>query len=157
MEILNNALGGTLKEKFKEKFFSPEASVKGFSDIIQPVVEIDQPIINVVKYGTASATIYTTPTDEDFYLIGYQIISMSVAQNAAGTDYINVVMPTGETQRIACNVLYTSATSEATQVNTMCFPAPILLRKGSNIASVKASSFATFMIYGYTKPSIKRG
>lgn len=50
---------------------------------VQPVVEIDKPILNVSRSNstaaTTSATIYTTPTDRDFYLTN---VSLSYIKNA---------------------------------------------------------------------------
>lgn len=150
-------------EKAVERFVKDSGSqiVEGVSQAIkgdvQPVLLCNPfPVCNIVRSQTATggnATIYTTPTDEDFYLT-----SCSVAIDAsAGTGSSVLIRATigGAVQ----NIIYAASdfgaglneVSPATGSNNMTFPFPIKIDRNTAIEIVEASGdvgFAT--IAGYT-------
>jgi hypothetical protein len=68
MKNFSSAIGEALKQIFNLK--GGEAGNSQVADVIQPVVQIEKTInIGIEGHGTnANYNIYTTPTDEDFYL-----------------------------------------------------------------------------------------
>jgi len=115
---------------------------------VQPTIKIE-PYINILKTDTAAtATIYTTPTDKDFYLTN-AAISCNVGGGAAGTATLTFVLRSGETQTI--NAVVTSDIGDSTAVTLpIQFPLRgLLLAKGSTIVSTSNTDVQSFTIAGY--------
>lgn len=127
-------------------------------DTIQPVI-IANPkrTINILKKGgsstTGDTTIYTTPTDREFYLTFAQL------RNTANATADNVaismkITPKGEAEVILLEILKQTATAGSDHVTAVLNP-PILLEKGTNIlisdgftvgASTRSGSIAGYTV-----------
>lgn len=63
---------------------------------IQPTVEVDKPFSNILRrascINTTTATIYTTPTDKDFYLTGANISLTKDVSATSTSSAINVTI-----------------------------------------------------------------
>lgn len=120
---------------------------------VVPVMETNPQLlrtINVIKNQNGAGTIYTTPTDKDFYLTS---ASLSVTGTGAvsGTGTITA-FPKGQASTIMCACLVESVAGAAdSNSNTITFPFPILLERGSVIAATSSSlNIKSFVITGYT-------
>jgi hypothetical protein len=134
------------------------------ADKVVPVMEVNPKIlrrINIIKAYTSAATgestVYTTPTDKDFYLVGYSLNSVKNAACDGTNVYMEGVLSTGEAITID---YWLSLTLTADKYNnSMSFSQPILLKRGSVIKV--ATNFGvgaqtkTALIYGYTVDNIK--
>jgi hypothetical protein len=126
------------------------------SDVIQPVINInpkDYRRINIVKSRTNAGTVYTTPTDKDFYLAAIFIGGSSITAGANAATISAIIEGDTSSTALASLKLSNTVVIDATSGNIpMTFPLPIKLAKGSAISSATGGTFAavTFSIYGYT-------
>lgn len=126
---------------------------------VVPVMEVNPKLlrrINVCKNATAnnatSATIYTTPTDKDFFItcvilsVSKDVTSTSLASAVAGTLF------TGETISFA-GITTETLKSEAHQ-EVISYPIPIQLKRGTTITVTNTTNVANILtrglIFGYT-------
>jgi len=77
---------GETKSRIAEAFFSQEQEIQGYAPFVQPVFEVGNKVAHIAKEIVAtnatSATIYTTPADQDFYLTN---CTLSVTKDATAT------------------------------------------------------------------------
>jgi len=146
MKQFNVSLGKEQKEIFGLKTGDmPSSEV---SPIIQPVKEV-QPYLNIVRIRTTTGTIYTTPSDSDFYLTNVFFDELGI-----DTDTIAVVLADGTTQ-----TFYNACTPFAVGLNgvnqiSINFPMRgILLAKNSAITCVMDNAGMTG-ISGYTQETL---
>lgn len=104
---------------------------------------------NIIRNKTTSGTIYTTPTDRDFYLTDCFITNMDNAGNFI--DDITVVID-GATQ-VICSCCGTAGIANSTTLN---FTVPVKIDRGTNITSVKNTILSSFGIAGYTVNTSRR-
>jgi len=129
------------------------------SDIIVPVVNVS-PVINNIKNAGAtnatSATVYTTPTDKDFYLTNATIsVIKDVTSTSAGSTvrvFVNGV------QSIILDLAGITLTPQ-TLSQTMSFVPPIKLDRGSVVVVTNGTNVANIKtdcsILGYTVETTK--
>ena len=126
------------------------------NDSVQPVINInpkDYRRINILKTAATETTIYTTPTDKDFYLHGTYI---SAASGAAGNNAARIsVIIDGDTAATIINVVnmrLTAAIDGQNGVSNQDFVKPIKLARNSAITSSKSGTLtaAQYTIIGYT-------
>ena len=103
------------------------------------------------RISTGSNTILTTPTDRDFFLVGTYIDS-AMSATADSTEMIIVAEPeTGGS--VTINSLNKITLTAFTGNNTIMYPIPIKLRRGSTIVLTHTftvgSGFTTGIIYAY--------
>jgi len=116
------------------------------------------PTVNIVRHNSSSSSgnisLYTTPTDKDFYLTGIllSIVKDATCDVATGTININTVI-NGATRRVAdIAVLTTTAQSQSVVVS---FPFP--LKVDRNVAFTISGTFTvgnmsrTGVLQGYTE------
>lgn len=125
---------------------------------IQPTFELKRRYANIVKTGTrtssGSATVYTTPSDKDFYLTGVQMSWSKDVTNDGTTASLQVTIDGDST---ASNILrlYGQSVTANQIAETMSFLYPIKLARNSTITinqtyTAGASSLAS-TITGYTE------
>lgn len=123
-------------------------------NIIQPVIDINPKHarrINIVRRGTSAATIYTTPANKDFFLVGW---SLNCISTAAGSNGITLTAtPKGEAAVIIDDIyLLNTVNIDAANGKTSNFPAiPILLERNTAIvlAVIGTTTSRTAIIFGY--------
>lgn len=105
---------------------------------VVPVMEVNPKLlreINLNKYGTASnstsAILYTTPTDKDFYITSAQISLIKDATSTSTETYISCEMENGSLG-ILIDISTFTLTAQTAQ-NSISFPFPIKIKRGTNI------------------------
>jgi len=127
-------------------------STSEINDIIMPIIPIE-PVINIVKVGTADATIYTTPTDKDFYLCAAYITNQG-GVGAAGTEGYITAYIDGVNVRIA-SIQHPTTTASA-ENEFFAYPRDIKIDRGTAIAITGGVGLSVKgIIYGYTVETIK--
>lgn len=132
-------------------------------DTIIPVMEVNPKLLRVVDItkqnqaiNATSATIYTTPTDSDFYLTGASLTVSKDANATSVASYIQCILAdNGDTVQI-CYVACTTTQAQNGGVSHD-FTFPIKVKRGTaisvynttNVASIRASA----VIYGYLVPN----
>lgn len=123
-------------------------------NLIVPVVPITR-FSNILKTATATnntaATIYTTPSDKDFYLTGVQIaVSKDATATSLGTD-VTVFYNSVNTRIIKISTNQLQVQNEAV---SQVFNPPLLIDKGTAIVLNNSTNVANIVssacIYGYT-------
>jgi len=129
------------------------------ADFIQPTLEIT-PKINLVKRAEASnstsATIYTTPTDKDTYIVAL-MLTMIKDINATSVSSRIYAYIDGVSSYLAEITGFVTTVQEKTIF--LSFPIPIKIDRGTaltvtnttNVANCKSSA----IIYGYTRETLK--
>jgi len=137
------------------------------ADKIVPVMEVNPKLlktVNIVRYANATnpasaTTIYTTPTNQDFYLTGATINSIKTATSDLSTGVFTSlqVVINGATQRLfSANGI--TLTAQEHNVN-MVFSPPIKIDRNSviNMAAQSAPAAGTYSrtgaIYGFLDES----
>jgi len=121
------------------------------SDTVIPTVEVS-PRIDIFRSVTTTDTIYTTPSDRDFYLTN---VAMTVANNTSlATNTVTFVDENGVTRTVYLHSTFTVGTAESTGTAasiSITFPfRGILLARGSAISySMAAADLGSGMIAGY--------
>lgn len=104
-----------------------------------PVIDINPKharVANVVKRTIATnataQTIYTTPTDKDFYLTS---ASLAMIKDATATSLFSTIqlIPDGSTSTIPILLIPGFTLTAQTGQISLSFPAPIKVAKGTNI------------------------
>jgi len=104
-------------------------------EVITPVISL-KPVANIVKSATTATTIYTTPTDKDFYLTS---LYLSVAKDAAqtGTSASITAIIDGVTVNLLSFISITLTASEV--ADNIVFNTPIKIDRGTAIATVASN------------------
>lgn len=126
------------------------------SNNIQPVVEVGNRTSNISKSGTAnttaSATIYTTPANQDFFLTSLFISYVKDAAHDGTSVYAQVTNEFGLTVNWYLLLVPTTAGQDAIFIE---FPYPIKLNRNSTInlngsftagTSTKSLTFTGYVI-----------
>ncbi len=137
----------------KGENFSPMVS-----DFIQPVIQI-RPIANIVRHQTATTTgtttIFTTPTDRDFFMTG---LFLSVQADAtADMGSVDISANVDNVNRNLARISHISLTATAREM-VRSFATPIKIDRGVSITCTKSFSVgsASFSmgIEGFTQETI---
>lgn len=132
------------------------------SDEVQgPVAVIPiNPIINIVRAAsattTSSGTIFTTPTDKDFYLTGVQFGFVKDAACDAANTTTPAVLITIDGVSVTVVRLPTITLTAQNQSVFVSLPTPIKIDRGTTI-SIQSTSYTVgvfnrnAVIYGYTE------
>lgn len=126
-----------------------ERSTFNLAETIQPIVQADEKIIDVVETVSATGTIMTTPTTRDFFLTSVAIANAGDDQAGQTTDTISVILPSGATKIVLGVMRATKVDTSDSGFGSLVFPTPIKLKRGSAIAFVKATTTTLGMITGY--------
>jgi len=122
-----------------------------------PIKEEVTPVLEVHKFSfivkslskatTGAGTIYTTPTDQDFYLTS---ATMVLTKNAAcDSTYLYMgVKPDGEVTSIPLLILAGQTTTAESMQIANTYPYPIKLNRGQTIAIVPTFTAGAQTCYG---------
>lgn len=132
------------------------------ADKVVPVMEVNPKLLrraNIVRRSTASnatvATIYTTPSDKDFYLTGVAIAIIKDATSTSASSYISITID-GASQ-IFVHIPELTLTAQTGQM-ALSLPTPIKVDRGTaitiNNSTNVANISATGTIVGYTVENI---
>jgi hypothetical protein len=132
------------------------------ADKVVPVMEVNPKMlrrINSVKNNIAtnatSATIYTTPTDKDYFLCGF---TLSMIKDVTSTSTSSRVLATIDgVSTILASIVGISLTPQADSISVQ-FLEPVRVDKGTNITVTNSTNVANVSangtIYGYTVDNI---
>jgi len=132
------------------------------SPIIVPTVEIN-PRINIVKRNTCtnatSVTLYTTPTDKDFYLTGVSLSHTRDVNATCVSTAINGVIDGVSTGTIFIEHRMQTLTAGNIPASTQSFSIPIKIDRGTAITITASTNVGNFVsvgiIFGYTVETVK--
>lgn len=146
--LINSAKLQTSKDKVPNQI----------ADKVVPVIEVNPKLLrtcNILRYGSATttgATIYTTPSDQDFYLCGASVSVIKDVTSASTSSYLQITPEDGLTQRVLLiSGITLTAQDDSISVD---FSRPILLKRSSTIAVGNSSAVGNIKtdasIWGYT-------
>lgn len=124
------------------------------ADKVVPVMEVNPKMlkyVNVIKRASVinatSTTIYTTPTDRDFYLTSAQLSLIKDATSTSATSAIAVTLKGDST---AVNILEISSITLTAQENAVAnsYTIPILLERNTTIAVTNSTNVANIRASG---------
>ena len=125
------------------------------SPTIQPVLEVKpDDIVDVLKTRTGSGAVYTTPTDQDFFLTNVTMLGISTDQDSEVSLSMSVVLESGETVSIGQLFLYSTASSSQNGNYVNNLVTPIKLKRGSNISFVTGATSSRAIIAGFRRKAL---
>lgn len=127
-------------------------NLESLNNQLVPIIDI-KPFINIVK-GASSGTIYTTPTDKDFYLVA---VIHNVAHSGADTGTVNQVRAYIENIQTAISRIGGVNAEADKQTIQMNFGEKgIKLTRGTaidiNVTGTWSTTYA--IIFGYTRETL---
>ena len=127
---------------------------KILNNSIQPVININPKDYRrcITRHtATAGGTIYTTPSDRDFFLVGASVSAGSQESTAAGSVSVQYTDEDGATQIfIKADTPATIATVELINTNNISLTYPVKVKRGTNITMpVTSCQIKSATIYGY--------
>jgi len=130
-----------------------DTGIDHVNEEIQPVVEI-QPYIDILRSVTSTSTVFTTPSDRDFYLTNINLTTNSDADVPGDGTISLVVTPkqgAAQTITLIAPQVATTATSGSDTTNTMniIFPFRGVLLARSSAISATISTAGCAVIAGY--------
>lgn len=158
MKHYNTSLINNANRIFNPKGEAPPMEV---ADIIMPTVDLGAgQFVDIVRHAqsavTGGATIYTTPTDKDFYLTSIQLSSQSDA-TADNTSILVTANIEGVSRRLI-NVGKLTTTARVVDI-FLDFAIPIKIDRGAIIAFANSftvgASITNVSITGYTAETTK--
>lgn len=132
-------------------------------DVVIPVMEVNPKLlrrVNVIKVAAAinatSSTVYTTPTDKDFYLTAG---SLSVVKDATATSVASTLTATTDFDTgVSILRIATLTLTVQNDTQTQSWIPPILLKRGTNITVTNSTATgnvtAVACIQGYTVENV---
>lgn len=115
---------------------------------IQPVVEVKKKWCNVAKTASntqTSATVYTVPSDKDFYLV---TATLAVIKDATATSTASALTVTIEgTASTILRIPGITLTAQSEAI-TASFPIPIKVDRGTNITISNTTNVANILEFG---------
>lgn len=152
---------GKVNQKIQKDFRLTAADGNGshpIEDLIRPVMQINDPIFygeNIVQSGSASGTtttLYTIPSQGDFYLKGFDISTVIWATLASSEAYLNVTV-NGVAKRLGQIMVFTDALVTETSNNAEMNQMGMMLRldNGSvvSLTEIGGVNAAKATIYGF--------
>jgi hypothetical protein len=130
------------------------------ADILQPVIEVKR-ICNILKTTLAtnatSSTIYTTPSDKDFYIVCMHLSVIKDITSTSTKTSIYGTIKNGVAQDIL--VIPSLTLNIQNECKVVNFNNPILMERGTNISLTNSTNVANInasaQIYGYTTETMK--
>lgn len=139
-----------LKRLWSEQLATNNSQVPDIQvpSIVQPTISIE-PELNILRSATSATTLYTTPSDKDFYLTS---ISLSGSSNASATVTLTVTTFDNASRTINLQVSNGGVLNDSVNNSlNMIFPMRGLkLARNSTVALSFNSSTASANIAGYT-------
>jgi len=133
--------------------FAMDMEEKDIQKLIVPTIEINPKLLrfcNIVRNATASnattATIFTTPANQDFYLIAAQ---MSMIKDASATSLASSIDLTPEGAQLASIMVIRGISLTAQNDSlTISFPVPLKLERNTTITINNTTATATVVSSG---------
>ncbi len=133
--------------------FAMDMEEKDIQKLIVPTIEINPKLLrfcNIVKNATASnataATIFTTPANQDFYLLAAQ---MSMIKDASATSLASSIDLTPEGAQLASIMVIRGISLTAQNDSlTISFPVPLKLERNTTITINNTTATATVVSSG---------
>lgn len=134
---------------------SAEAVPTKLSDTVIPTCETNPEMlrrINIIRGATSATTVYTTPTNQDFYLTSIYMVASNSTASQTSTATLTATPENEPNTTLAQLSFRTTALIDANQQN--CFEdfsgSPIKIARGTNIATsiTNVPSFRA-VIFGY--------
>jgi hypothetical protein len=157
MEIQSTDLKKAIIEATK---INPSAATipNKLSDVVVPVIDVSPAhnrVCEIVRAASAvnatSTTIYTTPTDKDFYLTAASISTIKDVTATSLASFIETNI--GGAARQILYIIGLTLTVQSGQTS-ISFPVPIKIDRGVNIIIAHTTNVANVssrgLIYGYT-------
>jgi len=131
-----------------------DGQIDKVNKIVIPTVQI-APYIDVVRGGTGAGTVYTTPTNKDFYLTA---LTLSFVKDVtAVATYVNIYTTIGGVASVIMAIPSTTLTVDSAQLS-LSLPVAIKVDRGAAItigaSSATANITARASIIGYTVDNI---
>jgi hypothetical protein len=109
---------------------------------VVPVIDVNPKhnrIINVgrMNNGTGTITVYTTPTDQDFYICSCSLSCIKAAADTGTYQFLSTTEPGGQTVYL-CSLSGVTLTAEQKHI-TVSFPFPIKVKRGETILAQNAA------------------
>lgn len=132
------------------------------NDNIQPVISVNQEryvdiIRDAERSATGSGSLYTTPTDKDFYLTGVWLSNQSTV--VCDNVYIEIYCYIGTAPRRLIRLVKPSVTAFS-DAKFVSFPTPIKVTRGTSIdinsVFSAGASVSYGILYGYTVETLQR-
>lgn len=135
------------------KLFNNDKGIPSqLADKVVPVMEVNPKLlrrINLIRRVTANGTIYTCPTDKDFFLVSYNLGGTCTATGGSAI----TITPKGDVAVVIGTLFYSSdvVVTINSQNITQDFSYPILLERGSAIVYAKTGTTSSVQatIFGY--------
>lgn len=119
---------------------------------IQPTFEMNRNVISVVRTSAAAETIYTVPSDRDFFLTNVNINIAINALTAIATNDLDCTLEDGTAITFSAVASASPSGSLTNDTFTIAFPhAGVKLKRGSTIVSTLGGDAGTFVIAGYVE------
>lgn len=149
--MVKEILGGDVKKNLSEDLYTREDDFQGYQQIVQPVIIGNKNRCNIVKLGTATATLYTTPTDKDFYLTDLSLGCTSDGGGLLGNTSNRISFtPQGDAgKNFIVGISTNSDNTGAHNNQNMSFQNGILLERGSTIVLTINSDTGLGVIAGF--------
>jgi len=120
---------------------------------IQPMIEVDKPIQNILLSTVANETMLTTSTTRDTYLTAIYISYFTLA-GTGGTTTVLTLTPNGQTAKAITLAGGSSATSDTAGNTVIPFAGKgLLLGRGTTVVSSGTADSQSFAIVGYVADS----
>lgn len=122
---------------------------------VVPVMEVNPDMLrrcNVLKYVAVAGTIYTAPTNKDFYLSAMTLQGINDAGEPTASNYITIT-PSGNVATIILRGTLPAVAALASGINvseSLSLSIPIKIERGSNITLNIGSTTGSASIIGYT-------
>lgn len=164
-KIYNSELIKEIVDGAKIQIASDSIPVE-LSEKIVPVMEVNPFMLkkcNIVKRASnstinSSGAIYTTPTDQDFYLCGYELSFINDATSQASSGEI-LATPREMLSSTFMGTMFNITGTSFAGTMSKDFNRPILLKRGDAITATingtaVGSAILNAMIYGFTVSNI---
>jgi len=145
-KIKNNAILNAIKDILNIEAYT-DSVPNEINDKVQLSLNVNPNVnrkMDVYRDRNSAGTVYTTPTDKDFYLV-FGAFS-SIGGGAPAEDTMTFVDEGGTTRTIGC-----VSGSTDNSINLIFPQKGILLKRNTNITATVNSAGARFMICGYTQ------
>lgn len=150
MQTQNPEMVRELRDSLKAQGF--EAMPLNVAGTLQPVIEVNPRLLrrcSIVKTNTlsngTSATIYTTPTDADFFLVGGFVSYTKDATSTSTNSNLRVTIDGATADVLIISGLTLTAEGKAASIS---FPVPIKVDRGTNILLLNSTAVANIRSHG---------
>ena len=149
-EIVNEIANALKLQRYKEGI--PQK----INPLISPVIDA-KPIRNnvVANRKTTTGTLYTAPSDKDFYITGFNMNITAIAQaEALIYGAISIKLPNGDTEEL-CRLYSHTRVGEAVNEGMAQTIKPLKVKRGETITATGSGTTAiNATLFGFTEESM---